>query len=192
MTSDEQLMQRYQAGSCEAFGELFSRYRTAVCGFFRRRLAQPARAEDLAQETFLAVVRAAPRWEPRSAFRAWLFGIAYNLLHAERRRAAADAASSDGDAMRQVEAQLAAPAADSESVVALRAALDALEEQEREILLLREYEGLRYDEIAELHAVPVNTVRSRLFRARLALKELLVSKQGVGADPRVRPVEERP
>jgi RNA polymerase sigma factor (sigma-70 family) len=87
MTSDEQLMLEFQQGSREAFGELFGRYRERIYGFFRRRLNHAARAEELAQETFLAVLRAAARYEPRALFRTYLYGIAMNLLAAERRKA---------------------------------------------------------------------------------------------------------
>ena len=85
MTSDEQLILELQQGSDEAFTELFLRYRERVYGFFRRRMNDAAQAEELAQETFLAVLRAAQRYEPRATFRAYLFGIAFNILAAYRR-----------------------------------------------------------------------------------------------------------
>ncbi|MGH9794796.1 MAG: sigma factor-like helix-turn-helix DNA-binding protein [Candidatus Acidiferrales bacterium] len=98
LASDEKLMLAHQQGAADASPELFARYRQPVYGFFRRRLDHAARAEELAQEVFLAV--------------------------------------------------------------------------------LREYEQLRYEEIAAVLVVPVGTVRSRLFRARMALKELLTEKAG--------------
>ena len=87
MTSDEALMLEFQAGSRAAFEELFARYRKPLCGFFGRRLNNPERAEDLTQETFLAVIRAASRYEPRALVRTYLYGIALKLLAAERRKA---------------------------------------------------------------------------------------------------------
>jgi RNA polymerase sigma-70 factor (ECF subfamily) len=169
MLSDEQLMLDFQRGSKEAFTELFARYREPVFGYFRRRLADAARAEELAQETFLAVLRAVKRYEPRALFRTYLYGIALLQLAAERRRSAHREAS--------LEPSSADPpaAGDTEAEVAIRQALEKLEPGEREVLMLREYEQLTYAEIAALQRVPINTVRSRLFRARLALKELLVS-----------------
>ena len=163
MTTDEQLMLEFQQGSLTAFDELFARYRQAIYGFFRRRLNHAARAEELAQETFLAVLRAVRRYEPRALFRTYLYGIAVNLLAAERRKAVREA----GDP-----AQASDPPTteDPESVVWLRQALGQLDDGEREVLLLREYEQLSYEEIAGVFGIPVNTVRSRLFRARLALK----------------------
>lgn len=90
MTSDEILLLQFRHGSREAFDELFARYRAPVYGFFRRRLERRSRAEDLTQETFLAVLRATDRYEPRSPMRSYLFGIAYKLLSAERRKSGRD------------------------------------------------------------------------------------------------------
>jgi RNA polymerase sigma-70 factor (ECF subfamily) len=165
-TTDEQLMLEFQRGSRDAFTELFGRYRERIYGFFRRRLDHAARAEELAQETFLAVLRAVGRYEPRALFRTWLYGIAMNLLMAERRKA--------GREQPQSEAADPPAAENTEAALAVRQAVARLDADDREVLLLREYEQLSYAEIAELLAVPVGTVRSRLFRARMALKELLI------------------
>src|ERR1700684_1600315 len=86
MTSDEVLMLQFQGGSNEAFDEIFARYREPLFGFFRRRLNSGERAEDLTQETFLAVIRATSRYEPRALLRTYLYGIALNLVAAERRK----------------------------------------------------------------------------------------------------------
>lgn len=86
MTSDEALMLEFQRGSRPALEELFARYRQPLYGFFRRRLDSKERAEDLAQETFLAVMRAASRYEPRALVRTYLYGIAMKLLSSERRK----------------------------------------------------------------------------------------------------------
>src|ERR1043165_8297183 len=84
-------MLEIRRGSREAFEELFARYRDPLYGFCRRRWASRARAEELTQDTFLAVLRATVRYEPRSAVRSYLFGIAWNLASAERRRSGRDA-----------------------------------------------------------------------------------------------------
>ena len=86
MISDEALMLEFQAGSRAAFEELFARYHKPLYGFFGRRLNNPERAEDLAQETFLAVIHAASRYEPRALVRTYLYGIALKLLAAERHK----------------------------------------------------------------------------------------------------------
>ena len=169
--SDEQLMAAFSRGSADAFGELFSRYKQPVFGFFRRRVADPAQAEELTQETFLAVLRASSRYEPRSLFRTYLYAIGFKILRAYRRKAAFRAAFL-GTA---VEAREPALPGDIGAEMSLRQAVEKLERLDREILLLREFEQLSYGEIAELLALPVNTVRSRLFRARMALRNLLAA-----------------
>lgn len=166
MVTDEQLMLEFQHGSREAFRELFARYSERIYGFFRRRLNHAARAEELAQETFLGVLRAAERYEPRALFRTWLYGIAMNLLAAERRKA--------GRVSPQSEIADPPASEDPDAALMVRQAVARLDADDREVLLLREYEQLSYAEIAELLCVPLGTVRSRLFRARMALKELLM------------------
>jgi RNA polymerase sigma factor (sigma-70 family) len=170
MISDEALMLSFQRGSREAFEELFARYREPLYGFFRRRLASQDRAEDLAQETFLAVIRAAVRYEPRAMVKTYFYGIALKLLAAERRKLSGNEAQLDDEHE---------PAEDglSEEALWVRQALEKLDAGEREILMLREYEQLNYAEIAELLRLPVNTVRSRLFRSRMALKSFLEPKR---------------
>jgi RNA polymerase sigma-70 factor (ECF subfamily) len=170
MISDEALMLEFQRGSREAFEELFARYREPLYGFFRRRLASKDRAEDLAQETFLAIIRAAVRYEPRAMVKTYFYGIALKLLAAERRKL------SGNEPQLEPEHEPAEETAQEETVW-VRQALKKLENGEREILMLREYEQLNYAEIAELLRLPVNTVRSRLFRARMALKEFLEPKK---------------
>jgi RNA polymerase sigma-70 factor (ECF subfamily) len=86
MISDEVLMLAFQRGSREAFDELYVRYRGPLHGFFRRRLNCEGRAEDLAQETFLVVIRSTDRYEPRALVRTYLYGIAVKLLMSERRK----------------------------------------------------------------------------------------------------------
>jgi RNA polymerase sigma-70 factor, ECF subfamily len=163
--SDEALMLDFQRGSREAFEELYARYRVPLFGFFRRRLESSERAEDLAQETFMAVIRAIAHYRPQALARTYFFGIALKLLAAERRK----------PAHVSVEASGVDPAIEDSSETALwvRQALKELAPTEREIIMLREFEQLSYAEISDLLRLPVNTVRSRLFRARMALKERL-------------------
>jgi RNA polymerase sigma-70 factor (ECF subfamily) len=169
MLSDEALMLEFQGGSRAAFEELFARYRKPLYGFFGRRLNNPERAEDLAQETFLAVIRAAYRYEPRALVRTYLYGIALKLLAAERRKLSTSSTLKQSARESQTEGT-------PEYVLWVRQAMEKLDAPEREILMLREYEQLSYSDIAELLRIPVNTVRSRLFRSRLALKSYLQSE----------------
>lgn len=166
--SDEQLMVAFARGDGDAFTELFARYKQAIFGFFRRRLPDGGQAEELTQETFVAVLRGAKKYEPRALFRTYLYAIALKILRAYRRRAAFRATLL-GEWKRAHD-----PAAreETEAAIVLRQALGKLDGTEREILMLREFEELSYVEIAELLRIPVNTVRSRLFRARIRLREV--------------------
>jgi len=168
-TSDEQLMLAFSKGSACAFDELFSRYKQPIFGFFRRRVAESAQAEELTQETFVALLRAAARYEPRALFRTYLYAIGFKILRAHRRKAAfratffAQRKSAPDPSKRDA----------TESGLWVRRAVEKLERVDREILLLREFEQLSYAEIGDLLELPLNTVRSRLFRARTALRDLL-------------------
>jgi RNA polymerase sigma-70 factor (ECF subfamily) len=169
MTSDEALMLEFQSGSRAAFEELFARYHKPLYGFFGRRLNNPEQAEDLAQETFLAVIRGASRYEPRALVRTYLYSIALNLLAAERRKVLTNGQLGQSDPEPRT-------GGTPEHVLWVRQAIEKLDAPDREILMLREYEQLSYSDIAELLQIPVNTVRSRLFRSRVALKSYLESR----------------
>jgi RNA polymerase sigma-70 factor (ECF subfamily) len=171
--TDEELMLQASRGSTAAFAELFGRYKQPLFGFFRRRLADPAHAEELTQDTFVALLRSSPDYQLTSLFRTFLYAIAFKILTAHRRKSAFRATFlQPWSAHRE-------PFADStvEIDILLRNALHKLDRQEREILMLREFEQLTYAEIAELLDLPVNTVRSRLFRARTALRNLLGARK---------------
>jgi RNA polymerase sigma-70 factor, ECF subfamily len=168
-TSDERLMLAFIHGSAEAFSELFFRYKQPIYGFFRRRTADPSHAEELSQETFLVLLRSASRYEPRALFRTYLYAIAFKILRAHGRKTAFRAMffshpSTIPDPARQDA---------TESGLWVRRAVEKLDPIDREILLLREFEQLSYAEIADLLKLPLNTIRSRLFRARAALRNLL-------------------
>jgi RNA polymerase sigma-70 factor (ECF subfamily) len=167
--SDEHLMLAFSKGSAESFNELFLRYKQPIYGFFCRRTADPHHAEELSQETFLVLLRAASRYEPRALFRTYLYAIAFKILRAHRRKAAFRATFFGHPSTIPDPAKQDA----TESALWVRRAVEKLDRIDREILLLREFEQLSYAEIADLLQLPINTVRSRLFRARTALRNLL-------------------
>ena len=173
--TDEELMLDLRRGGSDG-AAIFERYRDPVWRFFRRRVSDPSRAEELAQDVFAAILEAAPRYEPRALFRSYLFGIAYNMLMADRRRQPAAADWPHG-------LEPAAPTADPDVSLWVRRALAQLDDADREVLMLREYEQLSYQEIADLQQVPINTVRSRLFRARIAMRDALVRGGAPGLSP---------
>ena len=169
VATDEELMLEVRNGSRTAFETLFARYREPIWRFFRRRTPDARRAEELAQDAFVAVLEGARRYEGRGSFRSYLFGAAYNVLMADRRR----------DAQRPavpLDIDPSAETADPDAAIWVRDAMATLDPGDREVLMLREYEQLSYQEIAALRRIPLNTVRSQLFRARLALKQALESR----------------
>jgi len=169
--TDEQLMAAFARGSTDAFNTLFVRYKQPLFGFFWRRIADRSQAEELTQETFLALFKAQGRYEATALFRTYLYAIAMKILRTYRRKATframfwgAPSPDKEPAARMEIDAE-----------IALREAVGKLDRVAREILMLREYEELSYVEIAALLRIPVNTVRSRLFRARMALREMLAA-----------------
>jgi len=179
-------MQQFAQGATDAFSELFERYKQPIFAFFRRRLADPAHAEELTQETFLVIVRGASRYQPRALFRTYLYAIAFKILRAHRRKQAFRATflgerkSTHDPAARDA----------TDAGLFVRQAVAKLDRTDREILMLREFEELSYAEIAGLLHLPLNTVRSRLFRARMALRGLLQAP-APSAAPKLTESEER-
>jgi len=169
--TDEQLMVAFVRGKTDAFNQLFERYKLPMFGFFRRRLYDPSQAEELTQETFLAVLRGTARYQPTALFRTWLYAIGFRILRTHRRKAAFRAVFlGSAPAHRDP----AAPG-NLDNDLLIRDTVRKLDRIDREVLMLREFEQLTYTEIAALLRVPVNTVRSRLFRARSELRNLLMS-----------------
>ena len=170
--TDEKLMLAFSHGSAEAFSELFHRYRQPIFAFFHRRLCDPAHAEELAQEAFLALIRSAAHYEPRALFRTYLYAVAFKILRAHRQKIIFRAAFFAAPTGKQDSASQDK----TEAALLVRQAIAKLDPTDREILLLREFEQLSYAEIADLLRLPINTVRSRLFRARVALANLLETR----------------
>lgn len=175
--SDERLMLRFQDGDDRAFEVLVRRHRTPVFSFLVRLAGDRGRAEDLCQEVFLRVVKAADEWTPKARFQTWLYAIARNLAVDESRRAAFRRA----DSLESPSARAAAsddPAPDRAADAALlrpklEAALAALPAEQREVFLLREHAGLKFAEIAHVTGAPEPTVKSRMRYALEALRATL-------------------
>ena len=176
--SDDELIAMYRDGDAEAFDALFDRYRAPVHNFARSMLRTPAAAEDVLQETFLAVARATTRYEPRGRFRIWLMRIVrnrcLNWLASERVRQAVIAEtdleivapeSNDPPPARRLEAH--------EDLRLVREAIWRLPERQREAIVLYAFEQLTYKEIAEVLGVPINTVKTLIHRARAELARAL-------------------
>ena len=183
--TDEQLMVDFARGSAEAFQALFNRYNKPLFGFFVRRIADRSMADELTQETFVAIIRAAPRYEVTALFRTWLYAIAYKVLRSYRRKAFFNSEFLSAE----VPEHSVGPTI--ETALFMREALRKLDRVEREILLLREFEQLSYAEIASLLQIPLNTVRSRLFRVRSVLRNLLMQPPARTIDPNLAITKEQ-
>lgn len=174
--TDKELVRRVKKGDRDAFDLLFSRYQHKILNLVGRYLRDPQDVEDVAQEAFIKAFRALPRFRGDSAFYTWLYRIAINTaknhLVARGRRPPGtdvdveDAEYYDGnDALREGESPEAALARDQLSV-AIDQAISDLPDDLRSAVTLREFDGLSYEQIAEIMDCPVGTVRSRIFRAR--------------------------
>jgi RNA polymerase sigma-70 factor (ECF subfamily) len=180
--SDVTLMLRVRDGDLEAFETLVTRHQHSVVGTAAKMLGGAADAEDIAQQVFVRVWKHAARYQPSAKFTTWLMTIARNLVFNElRRRRRSQQVSMDsdeGDTIRHqfVDEQAVAPSEeilDSELKEAIDAAIASLPETQRLAIVLRRYEGMPYEEIAEVLKTSVPAVKSILFRARAELKARL-------------------
>ncbi len=186
---DADAVRRCLAGDRGAFGEIVTRWQDRIHAVTQRMTGDAHLARDLAQETFLRAWSSLSSFEGGSAFGTWLHAIALNQVRTEMRRRSAQkrgtplsfevlgATDGGGDASSF---EPPAPPADpgrgideAERAESLRRAIAELDPEFREVLVLREFRDLPYEEIAEITGAPVGTVRSRLFRARTELRRRL-------------------
>lgn len=178
--ADLQLVERVQSGDREAFGLLVSKYQRKLLRLVMRLVRDPAEAEDVTQEAFIKAYRALPNFRGDSAFYTWLYRIgvntAKNWLVAHGRRMPVLSEIVDDDTEGIEEGVLLRDDETPDRVLMSRqigetvnAAMEALPEDLRTAISLREIEGLSYEEIAQVMDCPIGTVRSRIFRAREAI-----------------------
>ena len=195
--SDVSLVERAKRGETKAFEMLVIKYQRRIERLIARMVRDVDLVQDIAQESFIRAYRALPQFRGDSAFYTWLYRIAVNtakkaLVDMKRDPLVTESArasvNDDGDETSRHERELTdgetpeALLASKEIAQAVNAAIDALSEDLRQAITLREIEGLSYDEIAELMNCPIGTVRSRIFRAREAiaqrLRPLLGTREG--------------
>ena len=189
---DDELMERYRAGDEDAFTLLVRRHQQPLINFIARYINDRDSAEDLAQETFIRIFKAARRYKPGQAhFKTWMYHIAANLCKNElrnrgrRNRYRVDNVVEGNGDSEQIDRIENTPAdASSQPEVALerkelhnaiQSAIAELPEQYRVPLVLRDLQGLSYDEISETLELRSGTTKSRINRARLMLKDKLKS-----------------
>ncbi len=179
---DGPLVERAKSGDLDAFDLLVRRHQDRLVNALWRMTGNEHDARDLAQDAFLSAWRALPRFTGESRFSTWLYAIAANAARSRGRHLAVvrrvtpvsiDAGGPDGNPREFAAAGGApdAPAERREAIERAQAALDTLEPELREAIVLREIEGLDYAAIARIQEVPLGTVKTRIHRARLDLRE---------------------
>jgi RNA polymerase sigma-70 factor, ECF subfamily len=190
--TDAELVRGALGGSEAAFREIVQRYQRAVFGIIVRVVRDPARAEELAQDTFVRAFRALHTYDVKRRFAAWLLTIAHNVAIDEIRKSTLDTVSiealsqwtstSQGDSrvFEVPDVKTPTPAVLAERVelaAALRTAISRLRPEYRELVSLKYEQELEYEDIVEITGLPVGTVKSSLHRAR---KELAEQLEGLG------------
>ena len=194
--ADAQLVERVKLGDVRAFEMLVVKYQRRIQRLIGRMVRDVDIVEDIAQETFIRAYRALPQFRGDSAFYTWLYRIAVNtakkaLMDMKRNPLVSESAmrsDEDGDEPSRTESELSdgetpeGILASKEIAAAVNSAVEALSDELRQAITLREIEGLSYEEIAEAMNCPIGTVRSRIFRAReaiaLRLRPLLDHRDG--------------
>ncbi len=181
---DQLLVERVQGGDRQAFDLLVAKYQRRLMRLIARIVHDQSEAEDVVQETFIKAYRALRHFRGDSAFYTWLYRIgintAKNFLTNQHRRAPtstdADAEQAEtydgGEHLRDINTPESVLAS-KQIMQTLNAAMEALPVDLRTAIVLREIEGLSYEEIAEIMACPIGTVRSRIFRAREVIADKL-------------------
>jgi RNA polymerase sigma-70 factor, ECF subfamily len=186
--SDEELVARSIRGDAESFNELILRWERPIYALAYRTIGREEDARDVCQKTFLRAFRALPAFRGQAKFSSWLYRIALNLcrdwIRRERRTPIA-AAPDNVDLM-----ELAAASEPSESIETLVARKDLaravervmarLPEEQRTAIVLKEYHGLTFQEIADLQGCPLSTVKTRLYQGLTVLRRELAGTVGSG------------
>lgn len=181
--TDDDLVAMYRDGDVDAFDALFDRYSGTVYNFARVMLGNADGAEDVMQETFMAITRTARSYEPRGRFRSWLLRVVrnrcLNRLQAQsvRRRVLAESGLGTIE-LPSREPTPADRAAATEELALVERRIAELPERQREALCLYAYEQMTYRDIAQVLELPINTVKTLIHRARAALASALAREGG--------------
>ncbi len=189
------LVERIRSGDKRAFELLVEKYRRKIGRLLSRMVRDPEEVEDIAQETFIKAYRALPQFRGDAAFYTWLYRIAVNTAKnylAARNRNMLTVSEVAGDEEEGGEDRYTAPDIDTpdaqllskQIAYAVNEAVEALPEELRTAITLREIEGMSYEEIANAMGCPIGTVRSRIFRAREAIAAKLRPILGTSEDQR--------
>lgn len=181
--SDEKLMNHFQSGAVEAFNVLVERYSDRLLNYLQRFVKSRAKAEDLLQDTFIRVHRNRHAYRPIAKFSTWLYTIAGNLARSAYRKRkryptySLTPSNREGEEYeRPLPDESFSPDEAAESAIQerhIQDAFDQLPDKFQEVVVLRDVQELSYEEISTITGVPMGTVKSRIFRGRQKLQEIL-------------------
>jgi RNA polymerase sigma-70 factor (ECF subfamily) len=181
--TDEELVTAFRAGNLSAFDELVQRWERKIQGAVYRIMGSGEDARDLTQETFLRAYRGLSTFKSEARFSSWLYQIALNLCRdrLRQRRGRTTVSIDDLDPVTAARIDRVAPSA-HEMVEArdlarvVSGAMAELPEEQREVIVLKEYQGLTFQEIANVLRIPVSTVKTRLYRGLVQMRDHLERK----------------
>jgi RNA polymerase sigma-70 factor (ECF subfamily) len=185
--TDEELLVALRTGNADSLGVLVARWEVPLFRFVSRMVDRPEDARDVCQETFMRILDKADAFRDGARFSTWMYQIALNLCrdHARRKRRwghlvvassePADAAPREYAARESSGSSPAMALEESERQGAVRRALARLPHDQREVLLLKEYEGMKFREIAGVLGIPESTVKSRMYAALDSMRSSLTS-----------------
>jgi RNA polymerase sigma-70 factor, ECF subfamily len=183
--TDEDLVVAFQSGDIPAFDQLVRRWDRKIQGVIYRLVGNHDEARDLSQEAFLKAYRALGTFKQEARFSSWLYQIAINATRdrLRRRRRRTDLSLDDVEERGESSLRDGAPSAldlieSNDLSRAVAAAMAALPEEQREVVILKEYQGLTFPEIAETLDVPLSTVKTRLYRG-LGQLRIRLERQGI-------------
>jgi len=183
--TDEELVAAFRGGDLSAFDTLVQRWERKIQGAVYRIMGSGEDARDLAQETFLRAYRGLPTFKSEARFSSWLYQIALNLCRDRLRQRRGKTLVSIEDLDAATAARIERTGATAQDMVEAKdlgrivaAAMSELPEEQREVITLKEYQGLTFQEIADTLDVPVSTVKTRLYRGLVQMRERL-ERQGV-------------
>lgn len=183
---DRRLISECLSGRRDAFGELVNNYQARLYNALLRLVDNSDDAADVAQDAFLNAYQSLHTFKGDAEFFTWLYRIAFNnaisLKRKKRATISLEAAGPDGGIDPYDPSEYIRPGSAlqrSEEEAQLQDAMNRLSHEHREVLILKDIEGLKYEEMAEILEVPIGTIRSRLHRARLELRDLLPPDMGI-------------
>lgn len=178
--TDQHLIERVRAGETEAYGTLVQRWERPIYGLTLRMLGHAEDAQDATQETFISAYTNLKSFRGDAKFSSWLYRIALNVCHSRLRRTTRRRVASLEQQLEEVGFEPASPdAAVDEQILGeqvgaqVRKALNAIPADMRQVIVMKEYEGLKFHEIAEVLDIPVSTVKTRMYTGLRELRKRL-------------------